>query len=275
MNEPTSTIDFPTVNDLFKIETRDSKESSCKSKPPKTFLRNDYGLLEGMEYKFREDSTVDWKQMVDPKFLYLNPDMGRRNRLETKYGKKFDEIKPIEDRVDDVDLVISLGGLKSLLRLRGYDSVFYTIGESNQSYASVRCSIDFIANYESEGRAIGYTDCACAHMDNANGFGKSYLLETATNRSFARCIRNFLNINIVSQEELGGAVPDTTESTKEMPYKILKTVMEANKVSWDKIRQKLVDEKVDGSEDFKSINDIPLFKVLEMTARIEKAAKKS
>ena len=109
-------LDLPTANELFGAYP---VENLSKSRPPKFYERNEYGLLEGMEYKFKEDGSVDWKGMVDPKFLYLNPDTRRRSKLETKYNKKFEEIKPIEDKVDDIDLVISLGGLKALLRLRG------------------------------------------------------------------------------------------------------------------------------------------------------------
>jgi len=268
---------FPTANELFKgfEPASDPVEMPSKTKPPKFFERNEYGLLEGADYKFKEDGSVDWKAMVDPKFLYLNPDMRRRGKLETKYNKRFEEIKPIEDKVDDVDLVISLGGLKALLRLRGYDSVCYTIAESNQGYASVKCSIDFIPNYEFENRPIGYTDCACAHMDNANGFGKSYLLETATNRSFARCIRNFLNINIVSQEELGGTVVEpSSDSPETLALRVLKETMSQYNVTWEKIQAKLVEEKFEGAAELKIVNDLPRYKMFEITERIKKAAEK-
>ena len=268
-------INFPTANELFEGVTL--VESPNKTIPPKFFERNEYGLLEGAEYKFKEDGSIDWKAMVDPKFLYVNPDTRRRSKLETKYGRKFEEIKIVEDKVDDADLVISLGGLKTLLRLRGYESVYYVIAESNQSYASVKCSIDFIPNYESEGRPMGYTDCACAHMDNASGFGKSYLLETATNRSFARCIRNFLNINIVSQEELGGLVSESSEAnTEDLAAKLLREAMTQHNVSWEKIHAKLLTEVplLENVKNFKTINDIPRYKQFELQAKIKAAAEK-
>jgi hypothetical protein len=245
-----------------------------KSIPPKVLKRNSYGLLEGFPYLYQEDGNINWKGIVDPKFLYVNSDTRRRSKLETKYNKKFEEIDIIKDKVEDVDLVIKLGGIKSLLRIRGYESVFYTISNSDQSYAAVKCSIDFIANFESENRPINFCDNACATPENANGFGSKYLLEIATNRSFCRCVRNFLNINIVSQDELGG---DTNEFNKENTpsddFIILKRLMEQHGITFEKIKEKLIKEgKNPGAENYNSINDIPRFKVLELNTRIERKA---
>jgi len=269
---PAPTTPAPTVDEILRGISAVDQSPQTKTAPPKMFERNKYGLIEGADYKYKEDGSIDWKNMIDPKFVYVNPDTRRRSRLETKYNKPLEQIKPFEDRVDDADLVISLGGLKQLLRIRGYESVHYTICETNERYAGVNCSIYFVPSYEVEMRSVKYSDNACAHLDNANGFGKNYLLETATNRAFARCIRNFLNINIVSQEELGGVAPNPAEATENISVSLLKQAMDKYKVSWEKIHAKLIEDKVDGAESFTSINDIPPFKNFELIERIKKAA---
>ena len=243
-----------------------------KSIPPKITKRNEFGLIEGINYVFQEDGGVNWKAMVDPKFLYLNPDMKRRNKIETKYGKKFEEIKPLEDKVDDTDLVISLGGIRQLAKLRGVSSVHHTIKESNEHYASVNCVVYFIPSYESEGREIRYSDNACAHFDNTNGFGKSYLLEICSNRSFCRCIRAYLNLSIVSAEELGGQTNGSSESQEDMATTLLKDTMAQHGVTWEKIQSKLIEEKVEGAENFKGVSDVPRVQQFALIERIKKKA---
>ena len=169
----------------------------------KSFKRDENGLVEGVDYIFTEDGLIDWRKMVPPQFLYVNSDERRKPALEKKYGKSLKDIDPIKDNVEDRDLVIMLGGLKYLLRLRGYTNVSCNIHTSNEYYASVSCYIDFVGNFETGGISQGYSDCGSAHLQSTEGFGKAYLVEIATNRAMSRAIRNYLNINIVSREELG------------------------------------------------------------------------
>ena len=37
-----------------------------------TYKRNEEGLLTGVDYKFNDDGSVDWRAMIDPKHLYPN-----------------------------------------------------------------------------------------------------------------------------------------------------------------------------------------------------------
>jgi len=242
--------------------------------PPTLIARNKCGLLINEKYFFDEKGFVDYKKMVDTKFLYLNPDVRRRTKIEAKYGKKFEEIKPIDDKVDDTDLVIQLGGLKHLLRLRGYNDLNYIVNESNESYASVTCRISFIPNYETENRPMDFADNACAHANNTTNFGKQYLLEIATNRALCRCIRNFLGINIVAQEELGiNGLP--SEGQEDMAVLTLKNVMNTYGITFEKIKAKLIEEKFENAASFKEVSDIPKIKIFNLIERIKsKAAEK-
>ena len=223
--------------------------------PPNIQKRNEFGLLENIDYKFNEQGFVDWKSMVNSEFLYVNSDPKRRAKLEEKYGKKYDEIDPIKDNVEDTDLIIMLGGLRQLLRIRGFTNVSYWIKESNENYASVTCSIDFISSFESEGNEQSYSENACAHQGNTTNFAKNYLLEIASNRALARCIRAYLGIQIVSKEELQGYNTFEEETPKSnsiiSPTDMLSKLLKDKNISFgDAIKG------VKGTENCKSIEDL-------------------
>lgn len=203
--------------------------------------RDENGLIVGVNYKFNEDGTVDWKGMVPKKFLYVNNSPQKRQEIEEKYGKSYSEIDPIEDKVEDKDLIIMLGGIKYILKLRGYKSVHTPFSKASQDFAAVNCRIVFKGNFETEGEDKVYEENACAHTDNTTSFYQKYLIEAATNRAFCRCVRNFLNIDIVSKEELGNATdePETQDKDREKKIQILRDELEAKNINWEQLVQKI------------------------------------
>lgn len=233
------------------------------------------GLIKGIPYKFTEEGLIDWRAMVNSKYLYVNPTPKFKEKIEKKYGKIYSELNPSEDNIEDSDLVILLAGIKYLLRLRQYHSVEYIIKESNQEFAAVNCIIKFAPNYESLGKEIIFSDCACASVANTNGFGNNYLLEMATNRSLARCVRSFLNINIVSKEEMNSNIEVAQEKSSFLSdgkqVELLKTVMETRipKVTWQNIKEKLsLEGRFD--ESWKSIDKLPKDIIFELISRLKK-----
>ena len=207
----------------------------------KPIKRNEYGLIDGIEYIFDENGMVDWKAMIPPEFLYINPDQKRRQKIEEKYGKKYEELNPLIDKIEDNDLIILLAGIKYLLKLHGYNSVNYNVKIANTDYAAVSCEIEFIPTFETEMRTIRFSDNACAHLNNSTGFGQKYLLELATNRSFCRTVRNFLRINIVSREEILGSSSTEEEQPASQtiikPDSILEKLMKDKGISFEKLKQ--------------------------------------
>lgn len=244
-----------------------------QTKQLKRIERDENSLIKDVEYKFTDEGLVDWRAMIPNKFLYVNNDTKIRARIEKKYGKSYFDIDPTKDNVSDGDLVIMLGGIKYLAKLRGYNRVSYIIKEATENYAGVNCQIEFIPNYETEQQVILFEDNACAHYNNTNGFGRNYLLEMATNRAFCRCVRNFLNINIVSKEELGAnneeassePVVDTTKQVN-----LLNDIMEKKHVTWEHLVPKL---KHEGRyvDTWKSTKDLPKEILFEYIERLKKA----
>lgn len=240
--------------------------------PPKIQKRNEYGLIDGVNYIFNEDGRVDWRKMIPSEYLYINPqiltDPKRRERFEKKYEKAADQVSI--DEIDDVDLVILLAGIKYLADLRGYLDVSYRPITCSSDYSATVCKIVWRSNYETEGRELSFESTAGASMLNTDSFGKKYLMEMAENRAFNRAVRNFLKINIVSQQEI---VKDGQKSEDEddgvvTPFTTLKRAMADKGVTFERVKTKLIDEKVEGAEGFNSVNDIPKSKIMSLVSRI-------
>jgi len=233
------------------------------------------GLIKGIQYKFTEEGLVDWRAMVPSKYLYVNPSPKIREKIEKKYGKTYTELDLEKDNIEDSDLVILLAGIKYLLRLRQFSSVQYNVVETNQEFAAVNCIIKFAPNYESFNKEIIFSDNACASIANTNGFGNNYLLEMATNRALARCVRVYLGINIVSREELSSTPEQVVEKqsilSSSTQIKLLQDLLDAKKVTWKHLQERM---KMDGKfdESYTSIDKLPKDLIFEYIGRLKNKA---
>lgn len=157
------------------------------------YKRNEFGLLEGVEYKFNEDGSVNWRAMIKPEHLYPNRDWFDSRKL------------PMPDGIDglaDNQLLIKLSGIKELAKLRGYNSVTYKINTVSDTYATAVCEICWMPSYETSEVAQVFASTANATSDNCSGFGLKFLEPIAENRAFVRAVRNYLNIHIVGDDEI-------------------------------------------------------------------------
>ena len=138
------------------------------------------------------------------------------------------------------------------------------------------CSIDWTPNYETENQAVTFSAIGDASPANTTSFARNYLGPIAENRAFVRCVRSFLKINIVSQEELGEQNPSKQQpKTAEdqvvpSPHNVLKNTMESKGVDFKTIKKRLGDEGYEKAEEIFSIEDIPKIKVFELIERIKK-----
>jgi hypothetical protein len=229
---------------------------------PKITKRNELGLLEGVEYVYTDDGRrVNWRKMIKPEFLVPNK----------QYFKNVPVPETIEG-LEDNKLLILLGGIKELARFRGYQSVVPTVTSSSENRVEATCLITWVPNFEEGGIVQSFGDGADATPDNTGGFGKNYLTAIAINRAFVRAVRNYLGINIVSQEEIGGA-DFKVDANEDMDTTLLKDIMIQYGISFEKVKAKLIEEKLEGAENFTSINQIPRFKKFELIERIKQKAK--
>ena len=240
----------------------------------KNFERDARGLLKNIDYVFDDSANIDWRAMIPVKYLYLNSnDPKTKARIEKKYNKSIDSVDIEKDKVADTDLTILLSGLKFLLKLRGFTSVETPINVSTNDYASVTCKINFIGNFETQNKDVLYSDNACANLNNTYNFAQKYLLEIATNRALARCIRSFLNISIVSREELGASDDNEIKSNISADNKfaqILSDLMAKKKIDWPKIADKLKKENL-FKEEYTGPDALPKDILFDMIERLKKA----
>ena len=234
--------------------------------------RNSGGLIndDSVQYHFTDDGMIDWRKMVKDRYLYPNPS---KNISETDISK-----------LDDRDLCILLGGFKELAQIRGYTNVEYDVVAPSADYVIATCKVTWIPNFETENKEVTFSAIGESSLNNTSGIGGVYYLaSTAENRAFARCIRSFLRINVVSREELakGFLKPRANESSSDVssggssPANLLEETMKKKGVPFSQIKVKLVEEKVEGADEMNSVNDIPKDKIFELIDRIKKAKVKA
>ena len=233
--------------------------------PNEKLKRNEDGLLSNppVDYVFNEDGSVNWRKMVRTEFLVAN-----------KQRTQQTDVSQLEDR----DLLILLGGIKELAQIRGFTDVCYTVHTASQEYFSTTCTIEWIPNYETENKVVSFSALADAHQDNTYSFASNFLAATAENRAFVRCVRNFLKINIVGQEEMGGGKQVFSQTTAKAsapktdsdPTSLLQKVMDSKGVSFDMVKTRLLDEDFPKADSFESTKDIPKTKTFELIARLKK-----
>jgi hypothetical protein len=160
---------------------------------PSSFQRDDHGLLSNIQYSFAEDGSVDWRSMIKDEHLFPNKSWFELRKKD--YPRSIDGLA-------DHQLLIKLSGIKELARLRGFSSVHYDFVQCQIDHVAVTCSIEFMGNYETGGNPVTFQDSANATINNTNSFAKKFLETIACNRAFVRCVRNFLNVHIVGDDEI-------------------------------------------------------------------------
>lgn len=162
-----------------------------------SFTRLPNGLLEGVDYRYTPDGRIDWRSMIKAEYLAVQSE--RKVEVETRYRKA---IKDLDlHTVEDYYLIILLGGIKDLLRMRGARAVRQTVDSVTDNQVVCTCSIDFVPNFETGGEPFTFTDVASASVYSVSGVFQLHLAAIAANRAFVRCVRNGLGIGIAGKDE--------------------------------------------------------------------------
>ena len=243
-----------------------------KFEPPIVVKRNAFGLLENekITFVFDEDGFINWRAMVNKKWLYPNPSSVEKGLITRNASV---------ETLKDSDLCIKLFGLKELAQIRGFNSLSYRVDSASSDYVAVTCKIDWKPNYETENMAISYEALADAHYSNTKSFARAFLMATAENRAFSRCVRSFLKINIVSDIEMGDVKEDTVNNEAPQdenlidPILLLESPIQEKGVTFDLLKKKLVDENYENASELSSLKDIKKIKLIELIGRIKKMKK--
>ena len=190
-------------------QTKTAKKKAAKKLyGPDIYKRNEHGLLENVDYVFNEDGSVDWRAMIKEEFLYPNKGW---------FDSRNQPVPTSPEGLEDKQLLIMLGGIKELAKMRGYSTVAFDVVHSSDGYVTAKCMINWNKNYETQDEVV-YEDYANATLANTDNFCAKFLETIACNRAFVRCVRNYLNIHIVGADEIDkskGAPAQTYESDSE------------------------------------------------------------
>jgi hypothetical protein len=235
------------------------------------FKRDLNGLLECVDYVFNPDNTINWRSMINKEYLVPNRDAFK--------SQKDTNLKELDiSTLADNQLLILLAGIKELAQIRGYKNVSYDVIQAQPDYVAVKCTIDWLPNYETNMEIVSFSALADAHLDNTKDFAKNFLMAIAENRAFIRAVRSFLKINIVGNDEMGktthidAEVEPNTLTTQ--PIALLKKVMEEYNISFDQIKERALQKKMDGAENWNSINNIPPLSMFTIISGIKNKNKK-
>jgi hypothetical protein len=201
------------MTEKTKIEDKISKGKikTSNSKGTKLYIRDDNGLLQNVIYEFNEDGSINWRAMIKEEHLFPN-----RSWFESR-GK---DCPRSIDGLADHQLLIKLAGIKELAKLRGFESISYDTVKCDEGHVAVCCSVSFTPNYETGSQSVTFQDMANATLNNTSSFATKFLETIACNRAFVRCVRNFLNVHIVGDDEIdksdkksvSSAVPKTNSN---------------------------------------------------------------
>lgn len=240
--------------------------------------RNQEGLFDHVEYVFGEDGYIDWKKMIPVKFLVPNKD---RFRDRTKEEFEALEAKDLEDR----DLLILLGGIKYIAKLRGFVNNIISVKYASDTKVICECRIDWIPNYETEMGSCSSCGVGEASLSNTKGFGQLFLAAIAENRAFVRCVRNFLGVNIVANDEVveGYAIEHTqTPQMGKMapsmsPTGLLEKALKEKNSNFAALRKALINAggtDAEEAEKWETLKDISDRMAMDLISRIKNSDKK-
>ena len=161
-----------------------------------------FGLLDSISYVFDETGFIDWRVLIPKGFLFIN---------QQKFKELGKEVPKTMDGLEDSMIIIKLGGIKWLARVRGYEKVMFEVISASPENVVVKCIIDWIPNIENP-LGASYEEIASCNAKNAVEFNIKFAESIAANRAFVRCVRNFLNVNIVGEEEIFEKEADATKT---------------------------------------------------------------
>jgi hypothetical protein len=235
------------------------------------FKRDVNGLLECIDYTFNPDNTINWRAMISKEYLVPNRDAFKNNK---DLNLKEVDVSTLADN----QLLILLAGIKELAQIRGYTNVNYDIVQAQPDYVAVKCTINWIPNYETSMESVSFSALADAHLDNTKDFAKNFLMAIAENRAFIRAVRSFLKINIVGNDEMGKTTHIDTEVEPNIsitqPIALLEKTMEEYSISFEQIKERANQKKMEGSESWKSIKDISPLSMFTIISGIKNKNKK-
>ena len=94
-----------TFNKTQAQEVEPANISTAQEVTTNKYSRGKDGLLKSVEYEYNEDGSINWRAMVDPKYLFPN---------KSWFEARNKAVPTSIDRLQDYQLLIKLAGIKEL-----------------------------------------------------------------------------------------------------------------------------------------------------------------
>jgi len=180
--------------------------------------RDENGLIEGVEYKFRPDGSIDWQLMLKPEHLYINRDY--KNDIEKRFNLSLKEIDVtlLEKR----EVLITLEGINYLAWLRGRRSIIPDVKFVSETEVTSTVTVTFISNFEDpDGLVVGAQ--ASANVYSVSGKFQPFLATFAQNRAFVRAVRQALRIESLGKDEFDAEASQKHEEAVKNGFTLVKS----------------------------------------------------
>ncbi len=212
----------------------------------------------------KSDGTPDWRSVLKSEHLYIKKE--HKAKVATELGLTPADLEdPLFDnkRVNDRYLVIRKAGILELAALRGYRKAPPEVVHAQRDFVIVQTHITWLP-FEGQDEVVtgGVGE---ATPENTSKMGCAYLAASAENRAFSRAVRQFLKIDIVSSDELGGgdvapesdAAPTVSSVTNSVtPQGVLEKTAIEHKASFDSIKNAAIKRFVSDTEEAKTKPDL-------------------
>lgn len=224
--------------------------------PPQDLSFNEAGLRQNINYVFRKDGRVDWRQMIPVEQIVPNRDRTEETDIT---------------KLDDSMLMIKLAGFRELADIRGFEYVSHEIHTASMDFVSIKTTISWLPNFETQNKVKEFSALADAHVNNTKGFGQNFLTSIAENRGFIRAVRGFLNVPIVGQDELGSGDISPDNSQVPSPLKPLETLLATNNIAFENFKNRMIKMGVKQADGWESLKDVSPDDVVMLMTNVKKA----
>lgn len=211
----------------------------------------------------RKAEQIDWRQYISPEHIILNKNEMAKVGVDVNLLTEEEKQKHLA-AVGNDKKVILLAGFRELAALRGYSSVVHDV-TFNGDMAVATCKITFLP-FGFGGEQVYQTVATASPKDVSPTFS-NFCAALACNRAFCRCVREFLRISIVSDEELN---PQEEVSVKNnpKPLQLVKDRCAAKGISFETLKKSL-EGRGHALEDVVSFEGLPIGAVLDALEAIQ------
>lgn len=236
----------------------ESTENEAVIKP--NLIRDENGLLKkGVEYSFSKSGFIDWENLIDRKFIFLNKFSLAVKGVDLEQYNDEEREKLLNEKIErgeKEDLVIGLWGFRSLAQLRGFKRISSKLVNSDESSAIVTVEIEWIPNLEHpNGLTVQATASATTH--STEGKFNQFLEAIAENRAFCRAVRHSLGIVPLAQEELNwNERPEVKKEKSPELFNSLNNHLKNKGYSFDDFKNLIINQELGWKDEWNSYSDI-------------------